>query len=76
MPGIDGLTLIREAQQRRPGLPAILSTGYAGDSATLLADTAVTGRCVLLRKPFSLGTLRDQLAAVQADAPGRAEATR
>ena len=35
MPGIDGLALIRAVQLRRPGLPALLLTGYAGDSAAL-----------------------------------------
>ncbi|MBI0538652.1 response regulator [Roseomonas sp. KE2513] len=40
MPGMDGVALIREAQRRRPRLPAILLTGYAGDAATLPADGA------------------------------------
>ena len=29
MPGMDGLRFIREVQRRRPGLPAILLTGFA-----------------------------------------------
>ena len=29
--GMDGRALIRAAQARRPGLPAVLLTGYAGD---------------------------------------------
>ena len=33
MPGMDGLALVREAQRRRPGLPAILLTGYATNAA-------------------------------------------
>jgi len=32
MPGMDGLALIREAQRRQPGLPAILLTGFATDA--------------------------------------------
>jgi PAS domain S-box-containing protein len=64
MPGMDGLALIREAQRRRPGLPAILATGSAQDSSTLLDDAGLTGRCDVLRKPFSLIALRDQVGAV------------
>ena len=30
--GMDGLPLIREAQRRRPGLPAVLVTGHVGDA--------------------------------------------
>ena len=33
MPGIDGLAVIRQAQCERPGLPAVLLTGYAGHGA-------------------------------------------
>ena len=29
MPGMNGLTLIKEARRHRPGLPALLLTGYA-----------------------------------------------
>ena len=38
MPGMDGVTLIREAQQRRPGLPAILLTGYATNAAEIAVN--------------------------------------
>jgi nitrogen-specific signal transduction histidine kinase/CheY-like chemotaxis protein len=34
MPDMDGLAVIRGAQERRPGLPAVLLTGYAGDGAS------------------------------------------
>lgn len=40
MPGMDGLALITAVQQRRPGLPAILLTGYAREGVSL----AVGGR--------------------------------
>ena len=37
MPEVDGLAVIRAAQARREGLPAVLLTGYASDES-LLAD--------------------------------------
>ncbi len=49
MPGMDGNSLIRAAQQRLPGLPAVLLTGYVGDSPALAAGEA--GAFSLLRKP-------------------------
>jgi PAS domain S-box-containing protein len=52
MPGLDGLSVIRAAQQRRPGLPAILLTGYAGETMEIAPGEPVA----LLRKPVS-GTL-------------------
>ena len=53
MDGIDGVTLIREARLRRPGLPAILVTGYAGDAAALAVGQRVDGGFTLLRKPVT-----------------------
>ncbi|TPG47307.1 response regulator [Roseomonas nepalensis] len=64
MPGLDGVALIREAQRRRPGLPAILLTGYAGDAAALALDGAVRGSFSLLRKPVSEAQLTDRVAAL------------
>lgn len=57
MPGTDGLALIAEAQRRRPGLPAILMTGYGGGD--LLGKTAsVTGGPVaVLQKPVRAAVL-------------------
>ena len=43
MPGIDGITLIREAQRRQPGLPAILLTGFATQGAELTLSGATRG---------------------------------
>jgi CheY-like chemotaxis protein len=73
MPGVDGLALIREARQRRPGLPALLLTGYAGDGAALaLNEAAREGAFALLRKPAPAGELADRVAALLA---GGGEAT-
>jgi CheY-like chemotaxis protein len=64
MEGIDGVTLIREARLRRPGLPAILVTGYAGDAAALAVGRRIDGAFTLLRKPVTGAQLVDQVAAV------------
>ena len=66
MPGIDGLTLIRAAQERRPGLPAVLLTGYAGDGAALAVGGAISGAFSLLRKPVSGRQLVDRIGALLA----------
>ncbi|HKM64838.1 MAG TPA: hypothetical protein VJY39_20355 [Acidisphaera sp.] len=58
------IALIREAQHRRPRLPAILLTGYAGDAAALAVGGAVGGSFSLLRKPVSGAQLADRVAAL------------
>jgi CheY-like chemotaxis protein len=60
MPGISGIVTIREAHQRRPGLPAMLLTGHAEDSAAA-AETA--GSFVLLRKPIRGAMLIEEIEA-------------
>ena len=37
MPGMDGLTLIREAQRIDPALPAVVITGYSTESSAIEA---------------------------------------
>ncbi|MGE0224522.1 MAG: ATP-binding protein [Acetobacteraceae bacterium] len=56
MPGINGLALIRDAQDRRPGLPAVLLTGYSGDTPHLSTEGTPTSYA-LLRKPISAAQL-------------------
>jgi CheY-like chemotaxis protein len=73
MRGIDGVALIRAAQARRPELPAILITGYAGDAAVLTASATVGGAYALLRKPVTAAQLADQVAVSLAAAPGHLE---
>jgi signal transduction histidine kinase/CheY-like chemotaxis protein len=61
MPGMDGLAVIREARRRRPGLPALLVTGHAGDAQVgLLAAAAAGGPFTLLRKPVAADELRSR----------------
>ncbi len=64
MPGIDGIALIRESQALRPGLPAVLLTGYAGDGAALAIGGAITGTFSLLRKPIAGVQLVDRISGL------------
>jgi CheY-like chemotaxis protein len=64
MPGVDGLALIREAQKRRPGLRAILLTGFATDAAELAMGGAIRGTFSLLRKPIEPGALAERAAVL------------
>jgi signal transduction histidine kinase/CheY-like chemotaxis protein len=69
MPGLDGLSLIRAAQNRQPGLPAILLTGYV-DDATALAIKDVSERTVrLLSKPITGAALFDEIAKMLQSRP-------
>jgi len=66
MPGIDGLSLIRQVQALQPKLPAVLLTGDPGDDAALAEKGAVPGAFSLLRKPVSSRQLLDRLSATLA----------
>jgi PAS domain S-box-containing protein len=70
MPGMDGLALIRAAQECRRGLPALLLTGYAGDDTALALTGAVSGSFSLLRKPIRVVHLVERLRALLAAGPG------
>jgi CheY-like chemotaxis protein len=71
MPGMDGIELIRAAQQRRPGLTAVLLTGYAGDDAALALGGLVSGAFSLLRKPVRIHDLVDRVQALLEAAANR-----
>jgi CheY-like chemotaxis protein len=64
MPDMDGIALIHEARRRRPGLPAVLLTGFATNVAEIALDGAVSGAFSLLRKPIQGEQLADRLAAL------------
>jgi len=56
MPAMDGLTLIhmgpiQMAQERRPGLPAVLLIGNAGDAAALAVAEDLSGGISVMRRP-------------------------
>jgi len=52
MPGMDGLSVIREARRQSPDLPVIIITGYSTEASAIEAiNLGVTG---YLTKPFRL----------------------
>ncbi|TPG46057.1 response regulator [Roseomonas nepalensis] len=69
MPGMDGIALIREAQKRRPGLRAILLTGFATDAAELAVSGAIQGAFTLLRKPVEPSVLAERALVLLDGAP-------
>ncbi|CAN7463996.1 PAS domain-containing protein [Phenylobacterium sp. LjRoot164] len=56
--GRSGLDLAAAINERRPGLPVILSTGYAGEAQPFTAETPWP----LLRKPYAADALARALA--------------
>ncbi len=53
MAGMNGLALITETRRRRPGLPALLLTGFAETRAEEALASAQDRLTVLLRKPIA-----------------------
>ncbi|MDP9065456.1 MAG: response regulator, partial [Pseudomonadota bacterium] len=54
MPGaMNGMELAREVRRRRPGMPVLLTSGYAGSAF----NDADTNQFAVLRKPYELATL-------------------
>ena len=64
MPGTDGLTLIHAAQDRRPGLPAILLTGHGGSELQTLVGRMEAVR--LVGKPVRGAALMEHVSALLA----------
>lgn len=64
MPGMDGMALIQEAQARRPGLPAVLLAGYAGDGVSLELARRANGPFSLIRKPIQGSEAADWISAL------------
>ena len=61
MPGrMNGLDLAREARRRRPGLPILLTSGYA-DAAM---REALREEIRVLHKPYDIQTLAESLGEV------------
>jgi excisionase family DNA binding protein len=60
MPGMDGLTLIREARKHSPALPVVIVTGLPSEASAIEAiDIGVSG---YLTKPFAVSKLLDVVA--------------
>jgi len=50
---VSGLDVTRAARARRPGLPTIILTGYAGDAGALRLEQQLGGAVTFLRKPVA-----------------------
>ena len=59
MPGMDGLTLLREIKARRPELPVMMVTAYGDDERRRRAAEA--GALQFLTKPVDFDALKEQL---------------
>jgi signal transduction histidine kinase/ActR/RegA family two-component response regulator len=71
MPDMDGLELIQMAQERRPGLPAVLITGHPVEAAAPADEGARAAAFQLMHKPVSGPYLVDRIAAMLDGAPPR-----
>ena len=59
MPGMDGLTLLREVKARRPDLPMMMVTAYGDDERRRLAEEF--GAAQFITKPIDFDLLKSQL---------------
>ena len=64
MPGLNGVDLIHAAQTARPGLPAILLTGYASNPDPLEMVAAGQGSFEILPKPIDEPVLMRTVATL------------
>jgi DNA-binding NtrC family response regulator len=65
MPGMDGLTLLREIKNQRPELPVMMVTAYGDDERRRLASKY--GAAEFINKPVDFDVLKKQLQGL----PGR-----
>ena len=70
MPGMDGLRFIQEVQRRRPGLPAILLTGFATTAVEDAMGGVTTGLFSVLHKPIDARVLAERVAVMLEAARG------
>src|SRR4051812_45046766 len=66
MPGMDGLTLLREIKLRQPNLPVMMVTSYGDDERRRLAEEH--GAAQFLTKPVDFDLLKAQLGQLQTGA--------
>jgi len=66
MPGMDGLELLREVKQRRPGMPVMLVTAYGDDERRRRATEY--GASAFVTKPVDFDMLKEKLRRLP-DAP-------
>jgi DNA-binding NtrC family response regulator len=68
MPGrMSGIDLAREVKRRRPNLPVLLTTGYAGSAI----ETAENERINVLCKPYEMEALAAAVRAAISSSPMR-----
>jgi signal transduction histidine kinase/ActR/RegA family two-component response regulator len=72
MPDMSGLELLAELRRLRPGLPAVLVSGYGGPDLKAAAQSA--GAQLVLTKPLAAADLAQSLAAVLPPVTGVAAA--
>ena len=68
---MDGVTVARLAQERRPGLPILITTGYA-DQKTVEAEASGVP---VLRKPFKRAQLAARIAELLKDSKAQDSTT-
>jgi excisionase family DNA binding protein len=73
MPGMDGLSLIREARKTAPGLPVIVITGFSTEETA--ADAVALGVAGYLTKPFRLSRILAATARALGEPVPAAEAS-
>jgi CheY-like chemotaxis protein len=59
MPGMDGLTLLREIKLRQPNMPVMMVTAYGDDERRRLAEG--WGAAEFITKPVDFELLKAQL---------------
>ena len=67
MPGMDGLSLLREIKQRHPDLPVMMGTAYGDDERRRHAAEA--GALQFLTKPVDFDFLKEQLRQLPGASP-------
>jgi CheY-like chemotaxis protein len=67
MPGMDGLSLLREIKTRRPELPVMMVTAYGDDERRRRAAEA--GAQQFLTKPVDFDLLKEELRRLSAALP-------
>ena len=61
--GINGLELVEEARNIRPGLPALLASGYPRDVLRSIAQ--LKDDVMFLQKPYTIDRLAAQIKAAE-----------